>query len=115
MSEISKAKLRFGLPEDAKVVSCYEAGRDGFWIHRLLTHGGFAVTDFVVGFSTVPSRWQTFFLNLTAGIEARSIWGAPRPVAWVSARRSGQPRLKQKTKLDTAGLVDEERTIIRSQ
>jgi transposase len=40
MSEISKAKLRFGLPPDAKVVSCYEAGRDGFWIHRLLTHEG---------------------------------------------------------------------------
>src|SRR6516165_1933874 len=40
MSEIEKAKLRFGLPQDAKVVSCYEAGRDGFWIHRLLTHQG---------------------------------------------------------------------------
>ena len=40
MSEIEKAKSRFGLPEDAKVVSCYEAGRDGFWIHRLLTHHG---------------------------------------------------------------------------
>jgi len=40
MSEISKAKLRFGLPQDAKVVSCYEAGRDGFWLHRQLTHEG---------------------------------------------------------------------------
>src|SRR6516165_6759580 len=36
MSEIEKAKSRFGLPEDAKVVSCYEAGRDGFWLHRSL-------------------------------------------------------------------------------
>src|SRR6516162_7666843 len=40
MFEIKKAKLRFGLPEDAKVVSCYEAGRDGFWIHRVLAHEG---------------------------------------------------------------------------
>jgi transposase len=24
------------LPEDARVVSCYEAGRDGFWLHRSL-------------------------------------------------------------------------------
>jgi transposase len=40
MSELSKAKLRFGLPQDVKVVSCYEAGRDGFWIHRLLLHLG---------------------------------------------------------------------------
>jgi hypothetical protein len=27
-------------PADAPVVSCYEAGRDGFWVHRaLLTFG----------------------------------------------------------------------------
>lgn len=35
-AEIQKAKEKFGLPKDAKVVSCYEAGRDGFWIHRWL-------------------------------------------------------------------------------
>ena len=34
--EIIRAKQRFGLPEDARVVSCYEAGRDGFWLHRYL-------------------------------------------------------------------------------
>jgi transposase len=34
--EIAKAKKRFGLPQEARVVSCYEAGRDGFWIHRYL-------------------------------------------------------------------------------
>ena len=34
--EIARAKQRFGLPEDARVVSCYEAGRDGFWLHRSL-------------------------------------------------------------------------------
>src|SRR5215831_5125343 len=34
--EIARAKQRFGLPEDACVVSCYEAGRDGFWLHRYL-------------------------------------------------------------------------------
>lgn len=38
--EIRKAKQRFGLPEDAPVVSCYEAGRDGFWLHRFLLHEG---------------------------------------------------------------------------
>jgi transposase len=35
-AEIVAAKVRFGLAEDAKVISCYEAGRDGFWIHRFL-------------------------------------------------------------------------------
>jgi transposase len=34
--EITRAKQRFGLPEEACVVSCYEAGRDGFWLHRFL-------------------------------------------------------------------------------
>jgi hypothetical protein len=36
--EITLAKQRFGLPADAPVVSCYEAGRDGFWLHRFLEH-----------------------------------------------------------------------------
>src|SRR5574340_936890 len=34
--EILAAKKRFGLPADAPVASCYEAGRDGFWLHRWL-------------------------------------------------------------------------------
>jgi hypothetical protein len=34
--EILLAKARFGLPLDAPVRSCYEAGRDGFWLHRWL-------------------------------------------------------------------------------
>ena len=34
--EIAAAKRRFGLPEDARVVSCYEAGPEGFWLHRWL-------------------------------------------------------------------------------
>ena len=38
--EIAKAKVRFGLPADAPVVSCYEAGRDGFWLHRYLVAQG---------------------------------------------------------------------------
>ncbi|HYH79783.1 MAG TPA: IS110 family transposase [Longimicrobium sp.] len=38
--EIEAAKARFGLPRDVRVVSCYEAGRDGFWIHRALVHMG---------------------------------------------------------------------------
>jgi transposase len=38
--EIARAKQRFGLPEAARVVSCYEAGRDGFWLYcTLVAHG----------------------------------------------------------------------------
>jgi transposase len=39
---LAKARTRFGLAATAPVVSCYEAGRDGFWIHRGLTAEGVA-------------------------------------------------------------------------
>jgi transposase len=38
--ETEKAKKRLGLPSDSPVRSCYEAGRDGFWIHRSLVSRG---------------------------------------------------------------------------
>jgi transposase len=38
--EIEKAKQRFGLEGQIRVVSCYEAGRDGFWLHRYLLSCG---------------------------------------------------------------------------
>jgi transposase len=38
--EIAFAKERFGLPKEARVVSCYEAGRDAFWLHRALAVAG---------------------------------------------------------------------------
>jgi len=40
MDEIAKSKKRFGLSENAVVLSCYEAGRDGFWLHRYLVAQG---------------------------------------------------------------------------
>src|SRR6266513_2291145 len=37
---IAKAKVRCTLAPEARVHSCYEAGRDGFWLHRwLIEHG----------------------------------------------------------------------------
>ncbi len=38
--EIRRAKERFKLPAKSRVVSCYEAGRDGFWLHRFLVAQG---------------------------------------------------------------------------
>ena len=39
---VAKAKTRFGMPGSVPIVSCYEAGRDGFWLHRYLLHCGVA-------------------------------------------------------------------------
>ena len=37
---LAQGRARLGLPAVAPVVSCYEAGRDGFWIHRALAARG---------------------------------------------------------------------------
>ncbi len=39
-SELDRAKARFGRPADCPVRCCYEAGRDGFWLHRELVARG---------------------------------------------------------------------------
>ena len=39
---LQQTKERFGLPAEAPVESCYEAGRDGFWVHRYLLSQGIA-------------------------------------------------------------------------
>ncbi len=49
--EIAKAKKRFGLPDESRIVSCYEAGRDGFWLHRYLLSVG--VENIVVDSSSI--------------------------------------------------------------
>jgi transposase len=42
--EIERARQRWGVAEGARVVSCYEAGRDGFWLHRFLLSRGISNT-----------------------------------------------------------------------
>jgi transposase len=51
LDEIAQAKRRLGLPETAPVVSCYEAGREGFWLHRFLLAQG--ITNHVVDSSAI--------------------------------------------------------------
>jgi len=56
LREIAEAKRKLGLPPGARVASCYEAGRDGFWLHRALQENG--VESLVVDSSSieVPQR-----------------------------------------------------------
>ena len=51
LQEIAQAKKRCALPETAPVVSCYESGRDGFWLHRFLQAHG--ITNHVVDSSSI--------------------------------------------------------------
>lgn len=49
--EVVKARHRFKLAQDVTIYSCYEAGRDGFWIHRYLEKQG--ICNFVVDSSSI--------------------------------------------------------------
>ena len=86
LSEIKRAKLRFGLPKNAPVLACYEAGRDGFWLHRFLVHEG--IQNIVVDSASIdvgrhngepspiaatPSNW---FRCSVGGTTARGKCGA---------------------------------------
>jgi transposase len=54
LQEVAQAKKRFGLPDSAPVVSCYEAGREGFWLHRYLQAQG--ITNHVVDSSSIEVK-----------------------------------------------------------
>lgn len=49
--ELAAARQRFGLAATAPVRSCYEAGRDGFWVHRWLAQ--LEVTNVVVDSASI--------------------------------------------------------------
>ena len=87
--EIAAAKRRFRLPAGAPVLSCYEAGRDGFWIHPYLTSLG--VDNLVVDSSSIEvdrraRRAKTDRLDLTGLLNklARYVQGDRR--GWRTVR-----------------------------
>ena len=51
MKAIDKARQRCGLEAAAPVISCYEAGRDGFWLHRWLSEQG--LVNYVVDAASI--------------------------------------------------------------
>lgn len=50
-SAIAKARKRFAVNDCSPVFSCYEAGRDGFWLHRFLQKDN--ISNFVVDSSSI--------------------------------------------------------------
>ena len=48
---IAAAQVRFGVAAETVVRSCYEAGRDGFWLHRWL--GAHGIENVVVDSSSI--------------------------------------------------------------
>ena len=85
LKEINKAKRRFGLPEEVAVVSCYEAGRDGFWLHRWLSSHGIA--NVIVDSSSIEADRVVEVRRARRGAGRR-----PADELACQGERQGQPR-----------------------
>ena len=85
LSEIKRARKQLGLDPDVRIVSCYEAGREGFWLHRFLVAQG--VENLIVDSSSIEvpqkrRRAKTDRLDLAGlcDLLARHVAGSAKPV-----------------------------------
>jgi transposase len=85
LREIEWAKAKLGLEAETRVVSCYEAGRDGFWLHRFLLAQG--VESLVVDSASIEvnrkkRRAKTDRVDLVALLDllGRHLAGSAKPV-----------------------------------
>jgi len=115
--EIRRAKSRFGLPEEARVVSCYEAGRDGFWLHRFLVSQG--VENIVVDSASIEvnrryrraktdrlevQKLLTLLLRHAAG--AKKVWSVVRVPSVAEEDRRQLHRELLTTKRDRTRVIN---------
>jgi transposase len=116
--ELRTAKARFGLSLDAAVASCYEAGRDGFWLHRWLQQQG--VGSVVVDSSSIEvnrraRRAKTDRLDAIRLLDLliRAAAGEPRVWSVVQVPSPEAEAARQLTREITTVRVD--RTRVRSR
>ena len=86
--ELRLAKKHFGLAERVAVVSCYEAGRDGFWLHRAMEERG--VENVVVDAASIDvqrrKRAKTDRLDAEALVRKLVQHGRGERYAWSVVR-----------------------------
>jgi transposase len=87
--EIDRARARFGVPATTPVISCYEAGRDGFWLHRWLVAQG--LHNVVVDSSSIEvnrraRRTKTDRLDATKLLHALRRWALGERRVWSVVR-----------------------------
>lgn len=87
--EVVKARKHFKLAEGCRIYSCYEAGRDGFWIHRYLEKIG--IKNIVVDPASIEvnRRYRRAKTDRIDGLKLLSMlirhWAGERKV-WSMAR-----------------------------
>jgi len=84
LQEIRRARDHFGLDATGRVQSCYEAGRDGFWLHRFLMSE--AIENVVIDSASIEvnrrkKRAKTDRLDVIALVDllCRHVMGSRKP------------------------------------
>jgi transposase len=87
--EIAQARVRLHVPDGAPVRSCYEAGRDGFWLHRWLV--GQTIANVVVDSSSIEvnrraRRAKSDRLDATKLVQLLIRWAEGERAVWSVVR-----------------------------
>lgn len=116
--ELLTAKARFGLPLEAPVRSCYEAGRDGFWFHRWLIRQD--VANVVVESSSIQvdrraRRAKTDRLDACQLLAQLGRWAAGERQVWRVVQVPTPEAEDQRQLTREIATVSEERTRTRNR
>ncbi len=123
---IVRARDRFGLSESTRVISCYEAGRDGFWVHRFLAQA--EIENVVVDSSSIEvnrraRRAKTDRLDAAKLLSMlvryeqgeKKVWGVVR-VPTVAEEDARQPSRQLRTlKKERTRLINRIKGLLASQ
>jgi len=87
--ELAWSKQKLGLSADCAVHSCYETGRDGFWVHRLLS--GWGIENVVVDAASIETarrgrRAKTDRLDAEKLVRKLMAWVGGEKRVWRLAR-----------------------------
>jgi transposase len=86
--EIEQAKRHFNLATTVETVSCYEAGREGFWLHRALRNNG--VGNVIVDSSSIDvqrrKRAKTDRLDAESLVQKLVRYNNGEPKVWSVVR-----------------------------
>jgi transposase len=116
--EITAAKGRFGLALETAVCSCYEAGRDGFWLNRWAIAQG--VANVVVDSSSIEvnrraRRAKTDRLDVRKLLHLLMRWAGGERQAWSVVHTPSAAAEDERQLTREIDTVREDRTRVRSR
>ena len=116
--EILATKVRFGLALETPVRSCYEAGRDGFWLHRWLGHHG--IENLVVDSSSIEvnrraRRAKTDRLDARKLLQLLMRWAGGERKVWSVVHVPSAAAEDERQLTREIATVREDRTRVRNR